>query len=187
MHQQWEQIKAKEQADAGERRSVLRGVPRALPALLRAHEIGTRVARGRIRVGEGRRRGRQDRGGSRRAAPGGRCPRGSTRTEEEMGDLLFSIANLARKLGIDAESALRKANEKFTKRFTAVEERLHARGRSVHEATLEEMERSGRSSRVRPPRASRLPPQDRRSSNSGTIIARPGPRIVCAKTAYLSS
>ena len=57
-----------------------------------------------------------------------------------MGDLLFAITNLSRKLGIDAESALRKSNEKFTKRFTAVEERLHARGRSVHDATLEEME-----------------------------------------------
>ena len=42
--QQWEQIKAQEQSDAGERRSLLRGVPRALPALLRAYEIGTRVA-----------------------------------------------------------------------------------------------------------------------------------------------
>ena len=58
-----------------------------------------------------------------------------------MGDLLFSIVNLARKLGIDSESALRTANEKFTKRFTALEDRLHARGRSVHDATLEEMER----------------------------------------------
>src|SRR3954469_20675844 len=43
VHQQWEQIKAREQSDRGERRSVLSGVPRALPALLRAHEIGTRV------------------------------------------------------------------------------------------------------------------------------------------------
>ena len=65
---------------------------------------------------------------------------GAARSEEEMGDLLFSIANLSRKLGIDPESALRKANEKFTKRFTALEDSLHSRGRSVHEATLEEME-----------------------------------------------
>ena len=65
---------------------------------------------------------------------------GPSGREEEMGDLLFSIANLARKLGIDAESALRKANEKFTKRFTALEEVFEARGESLHEATLEEME-----------------------------------------------
>src|SRR4029078_3496409 len=65
---------------------------------------------------------------------------GPARTEEEMGDLLFSIANLARNLWIDSRSALRKANEKFTKRFAALEERLHARGRSVHDASLEEME-----------------------------------------------
>jgi ATP diphosphatase len=58
-----------------------------------------------------------------------------------MGDLLFSIANLSRKLGIDPESALRKVNEKFTRRFEAMEESLHARGASVHGATLDEMER----------------------------------------------
>jgi ATP diphosphatase len=57
-----------------------------------------------------------------------------------MGDLLFSIANLARQMGIEPESALRKANEKFTKRFEALEAWFHARGRSVHDATLEEME-----------------------------------------------
>jgi ATP diphosphatase len=57
-----------------------------------------------------------------------------------MGDLLFSIANLSRKLGIDPESALRKANDKFTARFEALEVRLHAQGRSVHDSSLEEME-----------------------------------------------
>jgi uncharacterized protein YabN with tetrapyrrole methylase and pyrophosphatase domain len=62
------------------------------------------------------------------------------RAEEEMGDLLFALANLARKMGIEPESALRRANEKFTDRFEQVERRLEARGRSVHEATLEEME-----------------------------------------------
>jgi nucleoside triphosphate diphosphatase len=59
-----------------------------------------------------------------------------------MGDLLFSIANLARKLGIEPESALRKANEKFSGRFTALEGVFEAEGRSVHDATLEEMERA---------------------------------------------
>ena len=138
--EQWEQIKAREQKDAGERKSILRGVPKAMPSLLRAHEIGTRVAavgfdwarttdvvekieeevrelRASVEAGEGR-----------------------EREEEEMGDLLFSIANLARKLGIEPESALRKANEKFSARFDALERRFEESGGSVHDATLEEME-----------------------------------------------
>ncbi|MCA1562323.1 MAG: hypothetical protein LC804_19305 [Acidobacteria bacterium] len=57
-----------------------------------------------------------------------------------MGDLLFVIASLARKLGIEPESALRKANEKFSARFAKVERRLADDGRSVHDATLDEME-----------------------------------------------
>jgi len=140
VHQQWEQIKAKEQSDAGERRSVLRGLPKALPSLLRAYEIGTRVAA----VGFDWAQTSdvvekiEEEVAELRAAV---ASEGPERTEEEMGDLLFALANLSRKLGIDPESALRKANAKFTKRFTAVEDRLHAQGRSVHEATLEEMEK----------------------------------------------
>ena len=63
-----------------------------------------------------------------------------SRAEEEMGDLLFAIANLSRKLGVEPEAALRRANEKFTTRFDAVERALIARGRSLSEASLEEME-----------------------------------------------
>jgi MazG family protein len=139
VHQQWEQIKAREQSDAGERRSVLRGLARSLPSLLRAYEIGTRVGAvgfdwthtsdvvSKI----------EEEVAELRAAV---AREGPARSEEEMGDLLFSIANLSRKLGIDPESALRKANEKFTARFEALEAHLHSHGRSVHEATLEEME-----------------------------------------------
>jgi uncharacterized protein YabN with tetrapyrrole methylase and pyrophosphatase domain len=65
---------------------------------------------------------------------------GRERAEEEMGDLLFSIANLSRKLGIEPESALRKANEKFSARFDALERELAAQGRTVHDAGLEEMD-----------------------------------------------
>ena len=61
--------------------------------------------------------------------------------EEELGDLLFTVANLARKLRIDPESALRAANNKFTRRFRAVEQRLTADGRSLHDATSDELER----------------------------------------------
>ena len=137
--QQWEQLKAKEQTDAGQRRAILAGVPKTLPALLRAHEIGTRVAAvgfdwpAAAQVVD---KIEEEVAELRRAA----TREGAARIEEEMGDLLFAIANLARKLGIEPESALRKANEKFTKRFTEVEERFHAEGRSVHDATLDEME-----------------------------------------------
>jgi uncharacterized protein YabN with tetrapyrrole methylase and pyrophosphatase domain len=65
---------------------------------------------------------------------------GRERAEEEMGDLLFSIANLARKLGIEPESALRKANEKFSARFEALEREFERSGRSIHDASLDEME-----------------------------------------------
>ena len=140
VHQQWEQIKAREQADAGERRSVLRGLPRSLPSLLRAYEIGTRVAAVGFdwtSAGDVVDKIEEEVAELRRAVGS----EGKARSEEEMGDLLFAIANLARKLGIDPESALRQANDKFTRRFAAVEERLHAQGRSVHEASLDDMER----------------------------------------------
>lgn len=141
VHQQWEQIKAKEQSDAGERRSVLRGLARSLPSLLRAYEIGTRVAAVGFdwaAAGDVVNKIEEEVAELRHAVG----HEGAVRTEEEMGDLLFSIANLSRKLGIDPESALRKANEKFTKRFEALEDRLHAHGQSVHDVTLDEMERA---------------------------------------------
>jgi DNA phosphorothioation-dependent restriction protein DptG len=62
------------------------------------------------------------------------------RVEEEMGDLLFAIANLSRKLGVESESSLRKANGKFTQRFQRLEQLFESQGRSIHEASLEEME-----------------------------------------------
>jgi MazG family protein len=137
--EQWEQIKAREQTDAGRKRALLSGVPQSMPALLRAHEIGTRVAA----VGFDWPRTAdvvdkiEEEVAELREAVAHESP---ARAEEEMGDLLFSIANLARKLGIEPESALRKANDKFTKRFSAVEATFEQRGSSVHEATLEEME-----------------------------------------------
>ncbi|HEY3886201.1 MAG TPA: nucleoside triphosphate pyrophosphohydrolase [Vicinamibacterales bacterium] len=140
VHQQWEQIKATEQAEAGERRSVLKGLAKSLPSLLRAYDIGTRLAAVGFdwsRADDVIAKIEEEVAELRRAAES----EGRARTEEEMGDLLFAIANLSRKLGIDPESALRKANDKVTARFEGVEERLHAKGRSVHDATLEEMER----------------------------------------------
>lgn len=136
--EQWEQIKAAEQQRAGETKSLLKGVPKTMPSLLLAHEIGTRVAA----VGFDWERTDdvvakiEEEVAELRAA----AHEGHQRTEEEMGDLLFALANLARKMGIDAESALRKANQKFTTRFTALEEIFEHRGQSVQDATLEQME-----------------------------------------------
>jgi MazG family protein len=140
VHQQWEQIKAQEQADKGERRSLLRGLARSLPSLLRAYEIGTRAAAVGFDWAQATDvidKIEEEVAELRRAV----ASEGRARSEEEMGDLLFALANLSRKLGIDPESALRKANDKFARRFEALEDRLHAQGRSVHDATLEEMER----------------------------------------------
>lgn len=137
--EQWEQIKAREQTDAGVRRSLLAGVPASLPSLLRAHEIGTRVAAVGFdwdTAGAVVDKIEEEVAELRRAVDG----EGMERAEEEMGDLLFSIAQLARRLGIESESALRKANDKFSKRFDALERRFDARGRTLSKATLEEME-----------------------------------------------
>jgi ATP diphosphatase len=62
------------------------------------------------------------------------------RAEEEMGDLLFAIANLSRKLGIEPEAALRRANDKFNRRFDALEHRFASRGKDLASSTLTEME-----------------------------------------------
>jgi MazG family protein len=147
--EQWEQIKSREQSDAGTQRSLLRGMPKALPSLLGAHEIGTRVAAvgfdwastddvvGKIEeeVAEVKEAIRGE---------------GRARVEEEMGDLLFAIANLARKLGVEPESALRKANQKFSERFQALEQAFEAQGRSVHDASLDEMEAEWSRIKTRP-------------------------------------
>ncbi|MDE3154461.1 MAG: nucleoside triphosphate pyrophosphohydrolase [Acidobacteriota bacterium] len=147
----WEQIKAAERAAAGTpdeavRPTILSGVPRALPSLLRATALGSRasavgfdwqqapdvIAKVEEEVAELR---------EVVTSPAGLDP---VRAEEEMGDLLFSLANLARKLGIEPESALRKANDKFTRRFDAMETRFAESGRSLHGAELEDMEEAWR-------------------------------------------
>jgi MazG family protein len=137
--EQWEQIKAREQQTSGQRKAVLGGLPKALPALLGAHEIGTRVAAVGFdweKPGDVVAKIKEEVAELERAVEG----EGRERIEEEMGDLLFSIANLARKMGVEPESALRKANQKFGARFEALEHHFERKGRSVHDATLAEME-----------------------------------------------
>ena len=71
------------------------------------------------------------------------------RVEEEMGDLLFSIANLARKLGIEPETALRKANDKFAQRFASLEESVADSGRTMGEMNLAELEKEWQRVKIR--------------------------------------
>jgi ATP diphosphatase len=138
--EQWEQLKAREQQAAGATPRLLTGVPRVMPALLRAHEIGTRVAAVGFdwpAASDVMAKIREE-----TAELDAALDESPARAAEELGDLLFAIANLARKLGIEPESALRAANDKFTERFTGVEALLESRGRSVHVASLEDMERA---------------------------------------------
>ena len=124
----WEDIKAQERG--GE--SALDGVPQSLPALMRAYKLSKRAAR----VGfdfehpaQTADKVEEELAEVREAAlehSASRAP--SPEIFEEIGDLLFAAANLARKLGVDAESALRAANLKFERRFRAMEERAKARG-----------------------------------------------------------
>ena len=136
--EQWEKLKANEQAAAGEERRLLSGIPRAMPALQRAHEIGTRAATvGFDWPNAGDVVDKIDEEARELRAAVAENPQ---RAAEELGDLLFTLANLARKLGVEPEAALRQANDKFTQRFDALEAALHAERRSVHDTAPAELE-----------------------------------------------
>lgn len=144
----WEALKAAERQGSDELRegkqpaegnSALAGVSRSLPALLEAYQLTRKAAqvgfdwkqpedilakvdeeveelKGELAQGE------------------------RTRVEDEVGDLLFVLVNLARRLEVDPEIALRRANRKFTERFRQIEEELAREGKKPEQATLEEMD-----------------------------------------------
>lgn len=134
----WEAQKAAERAAKGAQ-GVLDDVALGLPALLRALKLQKRAARvgfdwsdvndvlGKLseEVGE---------------LVEARDSLGPDAIEEEMGDLLFVMANVARHLGVDPEAALRRTNAKFVRRFASIEAALTTQGRSPEEATLQEMD-----------------------------------------------
>lgn len=134
---QWEALKKKERGSA----SPFAGVPAALPALLKASRLTSRaadlgfdwtkdedvlvkldeeVAELKVEVASG--------GGTERLA-------------DELGDVLFTVVNVARRMGVDPEAALQSTNAKFARRFEAVAERVHASGREVAGTPLEELDR----------------------------------------------
>ena len=162
--EQWEQLKSKEQTDAGAKRRLLSGVPRALPALLRAHEIGTRVAA--VGFDWARPADVLDKIDEEAAELRDALASNPDRAPEEFGDLLFSIANLARQLKIEPESALREANDKFTARFEALEDHFERAGGSIHEATFEEMDKAWQTVKVENVEKSKRSKKPKKSARS---------------------
>jgi MazG family protein len=139
--QKWEDLKAGERKTAGTpEKTILSGVPRTLPALLRAHELSSRAAAvgfDWVTPGDVIDKIEEEIAELKAAARDEQDPR---RVEEELGDALFALTNLARKLGVEPEAALRMANDKFQRRFEGVERAARSRGRSLQQLTLEEME-----------------------------------------------
>jgi ATP diphosphatase len=147
----WNEIKRQEKAERRQLRAAassasddqppfLDGIPVALPALVRASKLTTRAAEVGFdwpdadqvvdKIHEELEEVHEA------AASGDR-----DRIEDEIGDLLFAAANLARHYDIDPETALRRTNAKFQRRFGAIETALKAQGRSLEDAGLDEMER----------------------------------------------
>lgn len=121
------------------RQSHFEGIPRFAPALLAAFQIGQRVSH----VGfdwpspvEALKKVREE---VQEVAEAMEATN-RRRTEEEIGDAFFALANVARKLNINPETALRRANAKFIRRFTKLEKNLAARGKPLGEAGLPEMD-----------------------------------------------
>lgn len=137
----WNAIKATEKSGES-RTSILDGIPKSLPALLRALEISKRAVKAGFEW--------PDTGGVLDKAEeefaelraeieaGDEVPK--ERIAAELGDLLFTLVNVARKLGVDPEEALRAQNERFTRRFQHIEARAKATNRDVSALTLPEME-----------------------------------------------
>ncbi|HEY8262285.1 MAG TPA: nucleoside triphosphate pyrophosphohydrolase [Methylosinus sp.] len=143
---QWNAIKAREKAARAERRgeseekSLLDGVPTALPALSRAvklqrkaGEVGFDWADARLVLAKIREETEEVEAELQAGVE-------SSALVDEIGDLLFAVANLARHVGADPEQALRRTNAKFERRFHFIERALAEKDASPQNATLEEME-----------------------------------------------
>ena len=140
----WEARKAAERAASGKQADgagTLDGVARALPALIRAEKLQKRAARVGFdwpEIGPVIDKIEEELGELRAELAASKVDQ--ARASDELGDVLFAVANLARHCRIDPEAALRSTNEKFESRFRHIERRLAETGRKPADATLEEME-----------------------------------------------
>jgi ATP diphosphatase len=148
----WDSIKAEEKAQRKAERAkmglppeaheagFLGGIPTALPALTRAQKLTTKAAKVGFDWADAAQvidKIHEELEEVKEAA----SSKDRDKIEDEIGDLLFSVTNLARHFGIDPERALRRTNAKFERRFRAIERALGEQERSLDEASLEEMER----------------------------------------------
>jgi MazG family protein len=118
----WEKIKAQEKKDRG----ILGGVPRSMPALVRAQRIGEKVQRVGFDWADAR--GSREKVKEELGELDHAIDRGDAAAiEEEMGDVLFALVNLSRHVKVDAEGSLRRTIDKFTKRFAHVEAQVKAK------------------------------------------------------------
>ena len=140
--------------------SILAGVSTKMPALMEAHKLSSRAARVGFdwpeiaglfeKLAEETAELRQELKAASVSGPSGKGIAGSgrpqvspelhARMEDEVGDLFFVLVNIARYLSLDSESALKKTNRKFKRRFQWMEERLRANGRQPQEASIDELE-----------------------------------------------
>jgi MazG family protein len=144
----WEAIKAQEKAEklknrTPEQRSLLEGIPSKLPAIHEAHQISSRAARvgfdwpdvnGIFDKLQEEVRELQE------VISSSSGEEKRDRLEDEIGDMLFVIVNIARYLKIDSESALKRANRKFKSRFQYMEKELAGQGKTLDQTSLDEME-----------------------------------------------
>ena len=145
----WERIKREEKGERGATTSLLDGVPLALPGLLRSQRLGDRAARVGFDWEEPRQvlgKVREELDELSRAIEAD----DTDSAEEELGDLLFAVAMLGRKLQVDAEGALGRSNVKFYRRFNFIERELERRGVKTDEAGIELMEQLWRQAKDQP-------------------------------------
>lgn len=130
----WEKLKLKEG-----KKSVLGGVPKTLPALVKAMRLQEKAKQvgfewdNREQVWD---KVKEEEGELQEAIASGQ----QDRIEDEYGDLMFSLVNFARFLNVDAENALERTNKKFISRFTQMEEKALQKGRDLSSMSLEEMD-----------------------------------------------
>ena len=140
----WEQIKQMEHRKES-RHSALDGVPAALPGLLKAQRTQEKAARVGFdwKDAKGPMDKIEEELGELKAEIASRKsakPADSVRVKEELGDLVFAVCNLARHLGVDAESAVELTTSRFSRRFRAVEQGAKESGRALRDMTLGEMD-----------------------------------------------